>query len=72
MPIDVKLDLMMALRRISLNDLSKEVNVTISKISVLKNNRGKGIRFTTLKALCKALNCQPGDLITYIPGDEEE
>ena len=71
MPIDIKLDLLMAMRRISLNDLSERVGITQANLSILKNNKAKAVRFTTLLALCKELQCQPGDLITYIPDEEE-
>lgn len=70
MKIDIKLDLMMAMRRISLNDLSEKVGITVANLSILKNNKAKAIRFSTLSALCKALDCQPGDLIVYIDEDE--
>ena len=67
MPIDIKLDLIMAERRISLGELSDKVGITINNLSILKNNRAKAIRFSTLESLCKALDCTPGDLIKYIP-----
>lgn len=67
--IRVKLDVMMAERKMSLNELSKIVGITPANLSILKNEKGKAIRFTTLDALCQALNCQPGDLLEYI---EEE
>ncbi|MFD1019163.1 helix-turn-helix domain-containing protein [Thalassobacillus hwangdonensis] len=64
--IKVNLDVMMAKRRISLNDLSEKVEVTPANLSKLKNEKGKAIRFSTLDALCKALDCQPGDLLEYV------
>lgn len=68
--IRIKLDVMMATRKMSLNKLSELVGVTTANLSILKNEKGKAIRFSTLDALCKALDCQPGDLMEYI--DEEE
>jgi putative transcriptional regulator len=69
MPIDVKLDLLLVQRKISLTRLAKRVGITIANLSVLKRNRGKAIRFSTLDALCRELKCQPGDLLHYIPLD---
>ena len=64
--IRIKLDVMMAERKMSLNRLSELVGITPANLSVLKNEKGKAIRFTTLDALCQALDCQPGDLLEYI------
>ncbi|MBN3554668.1 helix-turn-helix transcriptional regulator [Fictibacillus nanhaiensis] len=64
--IRIKLDVMMAQRKMSLNRLSELVDITPANLSVLKNEKGKAIRFSTLDALCKVLECQPGDLIEYI------
>ncbi|WP_440117823.1 helix-turn-helix domain-containing protein [Paenibacillus sp. QZ-Y1] len=64
--IRIKLDVMMAERKMSLNRLSEIVGITPANLSILKNENGKAIRFTTLNALCKALQCQPGDLLEYI------
>ena len=64
--IRIKLDVMMAKRKMSLNRLSELVGVTPANLSILKNEKGKAIRFTTLDALCQALNCQPGDLLEYM------
>ncbi|MFS8651680.1 MAG: helix-turn-helix transcriptional regulator [Caldibacillus sp.] len=69
--IQVNLDVMMARRKKSLGELAKEVGITNSNLSILKNGKAKAIRFSTLNALCKALDCQPGDLLEYIPDDEE-
>jgi putative transcriptional regulator len=66
MPIVVHLDVMMAKRKISLNELSQKVNLTLSNLSILKTGKAKAIRFTTLDAICKALDCQPGDILQYI------
>ena len=62
----------MAKRKIGLTELSKEVDITMANLSILKNNKAKAIRFTTLDALCKALHCQPGDLIEYVEEEEEK
>ncbi|HLR66532.1 helix-turn-helix domain-containing protein [Virgibacillus alimentarius] len=73
--IRIKLDVMMAERKMSLNKLSELVGITTANLSILKNEKGKAIRFTTLDALCKALDCQPGDLLEYIDetdGDAQE
>lgn len=66
MAIRMNLDVMMAKRKIGLTELSKEVDITMANLSILKNNKAKAVRFTTLDALCKALQCQPGDLIEYV------
>jgi putative transcriptional regulator len=65
MPIIVNLDVMMAKRKMSLNELSEKVGITISNLSILKTGKAKAIRFDTLEAVCKALNCQPGDILEY-------
>ena len=65
MSINVNLDLMLVKRRISLTDLSSKVGVTIANLSILKTNRGRAIRFSTLDALCRELDCQPGDILEY-------
>lgn len=66
MGIMVNLDVMMAKRKISLNELSDKVGITNANLSILKNNKAKAIRFSTLEAICKELNCQPGDILEYI------
>ena len=63
MPIIVNLDVMLARRKMSLSQLSQQVDVTIANLSVLKTNKAKAVRFTTLEAICRALDCQPGDLL---------
>lgn len=68
--IIVNLDVMMAKRKISLAELSKKVGITESNISILKNNKAKAIRFSTLDAICRELNCQPGEILEYV--EEEE
>ena len=72
MPIVVNLDVMMAKRKMSLNELAGQVGLTLANLSILKNNHARAVRFSTLNALCKALDCQPGDLLEYVPGEEEE
>jgi putative transcriptional regulator len=66
MPIIVNLDVMMAKRKMSLNELSAKVDLTLSNLSILKTGKAKAIRFSTLDAICKALNCQPGDILEFI------
>lgn len=65
MPIIVNLDVMMAKRKMSLNELSEGVNLTLSNLSILKTGKAKAIRFSTLEAICKVLECQPGDLLEF-------
>jgi putative transcriptional regulator len=65
MAIIVNLDVMMAKRKISLNELSERVNLTLSNLSILKTGKAKAIRFSTLEAICKALDCQPGDILEF-------
>lgn len=65
MPIIVNLDVMMAKRKMSLNELSEKVGVTLSNLSILKTGKAKAIRFSTLEAICEVLNCQPGDILEY-------
>ncbi|HEX7585959.1 MAG TPA: helix-turn-helix transcriptional regulator [Prolixibacteraceae bacterium] len=66
MPIIVNLDVMMARRKISLNDLSERVNITPANLSILKTGKAKAIRFSTLEAICKELQCQPGDILEWV------
>ena len=70
MAIRMNLDVVMAKRKIGLTELSREVDITMANLSILKNNKAKAVRFTTLEALCKALHCQPGDLMEHV--EEEE
>ncbi len=65
MAIIVNLDIMMAKRKISLNDLSERVDITPANLSILKTGKAKAIRFSTLEAICKELDCQPGDILEY-------
>ena len=70
MPIVVNLDVMMAKRKMSLGELASKVDLTLANLSILKNNHAKAVRFSTLEALCRALDCQPGDILEYLPGEE--
>lgn len=72
MGIIVNLDVMMAKRKMSLTDLAAEVDITLANLSILKNNKAKAVRFSTLEAICKALNCQPGDILQYEEDKEQE
>ena len=65
MPIIVNLDVMMAKRKMSLNELSEKVDLTLANLSILKTGKAKAIRFSTLEAICKVLDCQPGDILEY-------
>jgi putative transcriptional regulator len=71
MPIIVNLDVMMARRKMSLNELSEKVGLTLANLSILKTGKAKAIRFSTLEAICKALDCQPADLLEYTPDARE-
>jgi putative transcriptional regulator len=71
MPIVVNLDVMMAKRKISLNELSEKVGLTLANLSILKTGKAKAIRFSTLSAICKALVCQPADILAYEDGEED-
>jgi putative transcriptional regulator len=66
MAIIVNLDVMMAKRKMSLNELSEKVNLTLSNLSILKTGKAKAIRFSTLEAICRTLGCQPGDILEYV------
>tara|TARA_B100001750_G_scaffold248502_1_gene280357 strand:+ start:4561 stop:4764 length:204 start_codon:yes stop_codon:yes gene_type:complete len=66
MAIIVNLDVMMAKRKMSLNELSQKVDITIANLSILKTGKAKAIRFSTLESICKALDCQPGELLEFI------
>ena len=68
--IVVNLDVMMAKRKMSLNELSERVGITLANLSILKNNRAKAIRFSTLDAICRALDCQPADILEFRPDEE--
>ena len=69
MGIVVNLDVMMAKRKVGLSELAAEVDITLANLSILKNNKAKAVRFSTLEAICKALDCQPGDILEYVPDE---
>lgn len=71
MQIVVNLDVMMAKRKISLSELAKRVGITNANLSILKNNKAKAVRFSTLEAICKELKCQPGDILEYSSESKE-
>ena len=66
MAIIINLDVVMAKNKIGLTELANEVDITLANLSILKNNKAKAVRFSTLEALCKALDCQPGELLEYV------
>ena len=68
MAIIINLDVMMAKRKIGLSELASRVDITLANLSILKNNKAKAIRFSTLDAICRELNCQPGDILEYAEG----
>lgn len=72
MSIRINLDVIMAMRKKGLTELANEVDITLANLSILKNNKAKAIRFSTLEAICKALDCQPGDIIQYVDDEEED
>lgn len=69
--IIINLDVMMAKRKMGLTELSDKVGITLANLSTLKNNRARAVRFTTLDAICKALDCQPGDILEYAPDKKD-
>ena len=71
MAIIINLDVVMAMRKKSLTELAGEVDITLANLSILKNNKAKAIRFSTLEAISKALDCQPGDILQYIQEEED-
>ena len=72
MAIIVNLDVMMAKRKISVTELANRVDITMANLSILKNNKAKAVRFTTLDAICRVLECQPGDILEYVEEDPDE
>lgn len=72
MSIKINLDLLMVKKRITLQDLAEKVDITNANLSILKNNKAKAVRFSTLSALCRELGCQPGDILEYVVGEDEE
>ena len=69
MPIVVNLDVMMAKRKISAGELAERVDITPANLSILKNNKAKAVRFSTLEAICRELDCQPGDVLEYVKAE---
>lgn len=72
MGIVINLDVMMARRKKGLKELSAEVDITMANLSILKNNKAKAIRFSTLESICEVLHCQPGDILEYVEDSKEE
>lgn len=72
MPIIVNLDVMMAKRKISAGELAQKVGITPANLSILKNNKARAVRFSTLEEICRVLDCQPGDILQYIPEDSSK
>lgn len=72
MPIIVRLDVLMAQRKIGLAELAEKIDLTQANLSILKNDHAKAIRFSTLETLCESLNCQPGDILEYVPEKRED
>lgn len=70
MAIIVNLDVIMAKRKIGLSELAAKIDLSLANLSILKNNKAKAIRFSTLEAICRALNCQPGDILEYTPDEK--
>ena len=70
MPIKLNLDRVMGERQINLTELADRIGITLANLSILKTNKARAIRFTTLEALCRALDCQPGDLLEYVEGSD--
>jgi putative transcriptional regulator len=72
MTIEVNLDVMLARRKMRLSDLADQVGISLQNLSVLKTGKARAIRFSTLNAICQALDCQPGDLLAHVPGAQED
>lgn len=72
MAIRINLDVEMAKQKKGLTELASEVDITLANLSILKNNKAKAVRFSTLNAICKALHCQPGDILEYVKEPEDE
>lgn len=71
MAIMINLDVMMAKRKKGLTELASDVDITLANLSILKNNKAKAVRLQTLDAICKSLDCQPGDILEYVPDEEQ-
>ncbi|NLW29040.1 MAG: helix-turn-helix transcriptional regulator [Erysipelothrix sp.] len=69
MPIIVNLDVMLAKRKMSVSELSEQIGITIANVSILKTGKAKAIRFSTLEAICNVLECQPGDILEFVPNE---
>jgi len=69
MPIVINLDVMMAKRKMSLSELASKIDITLANLSILKNSKAKAVRFSTLDAICRVLECQPGDILEYVPDE---
>lgn len=72
MAIEVNLSVMLAKRKMSMTELADKVGITLANLSVLKTGKAKAIRFSTLDAVCEALDCQPGDILEYVKEDEQQ
>mgnify|MGYP002796906911 FL=1 len=72
MAIVIDLDVVMAQRKMGVKELSERIDITMANLSILKNNKAKAVRSTTLDALCRELGCQPGDILKYVPDEEEQ
>jgi len=72
MAIRVQLDRLLAERRMSLTELADRVGVTVANLSILKTGKARAVRFSTLEAVCRELNCQPGDILSYVPGPQPD
>lgn len=72
MAIVIDLDVVMAQRKMGVKELAEKIDITMANLSILKNNRAKAVRFTTLDALCRELDCQPGDILKYVPDEEKD
>ena len=72
MAIIVNLDVMMAKRKMTLSQLAEKVDITLANLSILKTNKAKAVRFSTLEAICEALDCQPGDILEFVPSESDD
>ena len=71
MPITINLDVMLAKRKMQLSELAEKVDITLPNLSILKTGKAKAVRFSTLEAICEALNCQPGDILEFVPENNQ-
>ena len=71
MAIIINIDVMLAKRKMSVTELTEKVGITMANLSILKNGKARAIRFSTLEAICRALDCQPGDILEYLPDDRQ-